>query len=63
MKPTFTDLLDAYLAADDVLLTALRHNSIRDEYDHRAIARANALDALREALAEVDARAQKEDRR
>ena len=49
---TLTQLLDAYLAADDV----------RDEYDYRAIARANALDALRKALTEADARAQKEDR-
>ena len=59
---TLTALLDAYLAADDVLLAALRHNSVRDERDYRAIARANALDALRKALTEADARAQKEDR-
>lgn len=59
---TLVQLLDAYLAADDVLLTALRHNSVRDEYDHRAIVRVRALDALREALTEADARAQKEHR-
>ena len=59
---TLTQLLDAYLAADDVLLTALRADDVRDEYDYRAIARANALDALRKALTEADARAQKEDR-
>ena len=59
---TLAGLLDAYLAADDVLLTALRADDVRDEYDYRAIARANALDALRKALTEADARAQKEDR-
>ena len=58
---TLTQLLDAYLAADDVLLTALRADDVRDEYDPRALARVRALDALREALAAVDA-AQKDDR-
>lgn len=59
---TLVQLLDAYLAADDVLLTSLRHNAIPDEYDYRAIARMRTLDALRKALTEADARAQKEDR-
>lgn len=60
---TLVQLLDAYLAADDVLLTALRADDVRDEYDPRAIARVRTLDALRKALTEADARAQKEDRR
>lgn len=59
---TLTELLDAYLAADDVLLTALRADDVRDEYDPRAVARMRTLDALRKALTEADA-AQKEPRR
>lgn len=62
MKRTLSTLLDAYLAADEVLLTALRADDVRDEYDPRAIVRVRTLDALRKALTEADARAQKEDR-
>lgn len=58
---SLSTLLDTYLAADDALLAALRADDVRDEYDPRALARVRALDALREALAAVDA-AQKDDR-
>lgn len=47
-----TDPVDAYLAADNALLDALRRGDVRDEYHPLILARLARLDELRAAVAE-----------
>lgn len=49
-----TDPVDAYLAADNALLDALRRGDARDEYHPLILARLARLDELRAAVAERD---------